>query len=121
MNDGRQELHAAMTGSLNWQPRRAADHDGTHRVTRVINIGVVTACLLGLAAIVLYAPRAGAAVEALQEPPSPRTHQLWACAGETSCTPIGRPMGATACQLDAASLANTLPKGSRVACERVKR
>ena len=52
---------------------------------------------------------------------SPATHQLWSCTGNTTCKPHGRPMGQTACLLDAASLANTLPSGSKVACHRVKR
>ncbi len=34
---------------------------------------------------------------------------------------VARSMGKVARDLDAASLANTLPKGSRVTCERVKR
>lgn len=90
-------------------------------MTRAINIGVVTACLLGLAAIVLYAPRASAAVEALQEPESPRTHQLWSCEGASSCKPRGKPVGKIACDLDAASLVNVLPKDSRVSCLKVTR
>lgn len=119
MTDGRQELHAAMTRSLNWKrPVPGGERPG---ISRAFNIGVVAAVIVGLAVIVLYAPRASAAIEALQEPPSPRTHQLWACAGETSCKPIGRPMGKTACDLDAASLANKLPKGSRVSCQKVAR
>ncbi|MFN4017655.1 MAG: hypothetical protein ACK4JB_20110 [Reyranella sp.] len=78
--------------------------------------------LMGLMLVVTFAPRAGrAAQEALVEPDrSPPTHQLWSCTGKTTCKPHGEPLGKTACQLDAASLANTLPAGSKVACQRVK-
>ena len=77
--------------------------------------------LAGVALTTIFAPRARAAVEGLVEPDrSLPTHQLWSCSGATTCKPHGRPMGQTACLLDAASLANTLPPGSRVACHRVK-
>lgn len=77
--------------------------------------------LAGVIVFTVFAPRARAAVEALVEPDrSPPTHQLWSCTGKATCKPHGEPMGKTACQLDAASLANVLPKGSRVACHRVK-
>ena len=70
---------------------------------------------------VIVANECWAAVEALVEPDrSPPTHQLWSCTGATTCKPHGEPMGRTACLLDAASLANTLPSGSKVACQRVK-
>lgn len=76
--------------------------------------------LAGFMLVVTFAPRARAAVEALVEPDrSPPTHLLWSCIGVT-CKSHGEPIGQTACLLDAASLANTLPKGSRVACHRVK-
>lgn len=69
---------------------------------------------------VIVASECRAAIEALVEPDrSPPTHQLWSCIGVT-CKPHGAPMGQTACQLDAASLANVLPSGSKVACHRVK-
>ena len=78
--------------------------------------------LAGLIMVATFAPRARAAVEALVEPDrSPPTHQLWACTGATTCKPHGEPLGQTACLLDAASLANTLPKGSKVACQRVEK
>lgn len=76
--------------------------------------------LTGLILVVTFGPRARAAQEALVEPDrSPPTHQLWACTGATTCKPHGEPMGQTACLLDAASLANTLPSGSKVSCQRV--
>lgn len=77
--------------------------------------------LAGLMLVVTFGPRARAAQEGLDEPDrSPPTHLLWSCIGVT-CKSHGEPMGRTACLLDAASLANVLPKGSRVACQRVVR
>lgn len=77
--------------------------------------------LAGVIVFTVFAPRAKAAQEALVEPDrSPPTHLLWSCIGVT-CKSHGEPMGKTACLLDAASLANTLPAGSKVACQRVKR
>lgn len=89
-------------------------------MSRRFNTCVVAAVIIGLAAIVLYAPRARAAIEALQEPESPRTHQLWVCEGAVSCKPRGTPKGETACLLEAASLANVVEKATRIACKRVK-
>lgn len=77
--------------------------------------------LVGVLVFTAFAPKARAAMEGLTEPESPRTHQLVECAYHSPCRPRGRPMGETACKLDAASLANVLPKGSRTTCERVKR
>lgn len=75
--------------------------------------------LAGVIVFTVFAPRAKAAQEALVEPDrSPPTHLLWSCIGVT-CKSYGEPVGQTACQLDAASLANTLPKGSRVSCQRL--
>lgn len=77
--------------------------------------------LAGLILFVIAAPRAGrAAQEGLDEYETPRTHQLWVCVTTVACKPVGKPKNSTACTLDAAAEANTLPKGSRVACHRVK-
>ena len=77
--------------------------------------------LAGVILITTFAPRAGrAAQERLDEYETPRTHQLWVCKTTVACKPIGKPKNSTACSLDAAAEANTLPKGSRVACHRVK-
>lgn len=71
---------------------------------------------------VIVASECWAAVEALAEPDrSPPTHMLWVCEGAVSCRPRGKPQGQTACLLDAASLANTLPSGSKVTCHRITR
>ena len=51
---------------------------------------------------------------------TPRTHQLWVCAGASSCKPEGKPKNSTACALDLAAKANTMPKGTRLYCARVK-
>lgn len=77
--------------------------------------------LAGALVFTAFAPKARAAMEGLTEPESPRTHQLIECAYHSPCRPRGRPMGETACGLDAASLANVLPAGSRTKCERVKK
>ena len=63
---------------------------------------------------------ARAAMEGLAEPESPRTHQLTECRPGEPCRSRGRPMGVTACSLDAASLANVAPKATVIRCERVK-
>jgi hypothetical protein len=57
------------------------------------------------------------------EPPSPRTHQLTVCRPGEDCQARGRPMGATACSLDAASerLLAGLPSGTLITCVQVKR
>ena len=73
--------------------------------------------LAGVIVFTVFAPRARAADDVGR---SPATHQLWVCTGAVSCRPRGKPQGQTACLLDAASDANVLPKGSRVACHRVK-
>lgn len=72
--------------------------------------------LAGLILFTIYAPRARAADDVGR---SPATHQLWSCTGNVTCKPHGRPMGQTACLLDAASLANVLPAESKVACHRI--
>lgn len=63
----------------------------------------------------------GAELEAM--PPSPRTHQLVVCKPDEECVARGKPRGATACLLDAASdrMNRDLPKGTRVECRRVGR
>jgi len=92
-------------------------------VTRLRNwllLGPAVA-LMGLMLVVTFAPRAGrAAQEGLDEYETPRTHQLWVCVTIVACKPVGKPKNSTACALDAAAEANVLPKGSRVACRRVK-
>lgn len=78
--------------------------------------------LVGAALVWTFAPKAcRAAQEGLDEYETPRTHQLWVCAGTTSCKPVGKPLNSTACALDLASMANVLPKGSRVTCQRITR
>lgn len=72
--------------------------------------------LAGVIVFTIYAPRARAAADPDRSTP---THLLWSCTGNVSCKPVGTPKGKTACELDAASLANTLPKGSRVVCHRI--
>lgn len=74
--------------------------------------------LAGLMLFTMFSPRARAAAD---HDRSPQTHQLWVCTGQTSCRPRGKPLGHTACLLDAASEANTLPKGSRVWCARIEK
>jgi hypothetical protein len=76
--------------------------------------------LAGTIMVTVFAPRARAAQEGLDEYETPRTFQLWVCSGTTSCKPVGKPLNSTACQLDLASLANASPKGTRLACHRVK-
>ena len=77
--------------------------------------------LAGLMLTVTFAPRAKAAQEGLDEYETPRTHQLWVCIAATSCKPHGKPMNSTACALDLASMANALPKGARLICQRIGR
>lgn len=80
-----------------------------------------TIALAGVMLVVTFGPRAGrAAQEGLDEYETPRTHQLWICKTKVSCSPVGKPKNSTACALDAAAEANVLPKGARVACQRVK-
>ena len=69
----------------------------------------------GLAALAVFAPLAKAA-EGSKSPPG---WTLWSCT-DGVCRQHGRPLGQTACLLDLASLANVLPKGSRLACVRVQ-
>ena len=76
-------------------------------------IGPVVA-LSGVIIFTVFAPRAKAAAD---DDRSPATHLLWSCQ-DNACRSHGKPLGQTACQLDAASLANVLPKGSRVTCQR---
>ena len=68
---------------------------------------------------VIVASECWGAQEGLDEYETPRTFQLWICAGTTSCKPVGRPMNSTACALDLASVANVSPKGARLICQRV--
>lgn len=78
--------------------------------------------LAGLMLVVTFAPRAGrAAQEGLDEYETPRTHQLWVCPGATSCKPVGKPLNSTACALDLASMANVLPKGTKLQCARISK
>lgn len=72
--------------------------------------------LAGVMLFTTFAPRAKAAAD---HDRSPATHLLWSCSTDGPCRSHGKPLGQTACLLDAASLANVLPKGSRVKCERV--
>ena len=74
--------------------------------------------LAGVILVTTFAPRARAAAD---NDRSPATHQLWACQTTVSCRTVGKPKGETACLLDAAAEANVLPKGARVACQRVTR
>ena len=71
--------------------------------------------LAGALIVVTFAPRARAAAD---NDRSPATHLLWSCQ-DNACRSHGKPLGQTACLLDAASMANVLPKGSRVTCQRV--
>ena len=71
--------------------------------------------LAGALIVVTCAPRARAAAD---HDRSPATHLLWSCQ-QDACRSHGKALGQTACQLDAASLVNVLPKGSRVTCQRV--
>jgi hypothetical protein len=72
--------------------------------------------LAGAVLFLIFAPRAKA-----DDYDTPRTHQLWVCAGVSSCKPEGKPKNSTACALDLAAKANVMPKGSRLYCERVER
>ena len=73
--------------------------------------------LAGAIIVVTCAPRARAAAD---HDRSPATHLLGSCQHD-ACRSHGKALGQTACQLDAASLANVLPKGSRVSCQRISR
>jgi len=81
------------------------------------------AVLLALALVASSRP-AKAATDADARPPA--THLLVSCLppadchGDRCCQTHGAARGHTACNLDAASLANLLPKGSRTICWRVK-
>lgn len=70
--------------------------------------------LAGVILTTVFAPRAKA-----DDYDTPRTHQLWSCISATSCKPEGEPKNSTACALDLAALANTMPKGVRLYCARV--
>lgn len=61
-------------------------------------------------------------VQAEPIPKSERSHQLTVCVPDKPCEARGKPMGVTACELDAASerLLAGLPKATRITCERVK-
>jgi len=84
------------------------------RARNWLRIGPAMA-LAGAMIVVTFAPRARAAAD---HDRSPATHQLWSCQGN-ACRSHGKAMGQTACLLDAASLSNALPSGSRVTCQRV--
>ena len=71
--------------------------------------------LAGALIVVTCAPRARAAAD---HDRSPATHLLWSCQ-QDACRSHGKALGQTACLLDAASMANVLPKGSRVSCLRL--
>ena len=71
--------------------------------------------LAGALIVVTCAPRARAAAD---NDRSPATHLLWSCQHD-ACRSHGKALGQTACLLDAASMANVLPKGSRVSCLRL--
>lgn len=72
--------------------------------------------LAGVILAVIFAPRAKA-----DDYDTPRTHQLWVCQSITACKPEGPPKNSTACALDLAAKANTLPKGTRLYCARVEK
>jgi len=76
--------------------------------------------LAGTILMTVFGPRARSAQEGLDEYETPRTHQLWVCVTTVACKPVGKPKNSTACALDAAAEANVLPKGSRVACQRIR-
>lgn len=90
--------------------------------SRTVLWALVIALAVAVVAIGFYAPRASAA-EPEREPPSPRTHQLTVCMPDSPCERRGRPMGATACSLDAASekLLAGLPSGTLITCVRVEK
>ena len=73
---------------------------------------------LGVAAVVIGVGPARAAEREDRYPP---THQLLVCEPGKDCERRGRPMGATACNLDLASERMTagLPSGTWLACVRV--
>lgn len=76
-----------------------------------------SAALAGVMLATMAAPRNARA----DDYDTPRTHQLWVCIEATSCRPEGPPKNSTACALDLAAKANTLPKGAKLTCERVTR
>lgn len=77
--------------------------------------------LAGAILLATFAPKARAAMEGLVEAERyPPTHQLKECRPGEICKVRGRPMGETACLLDAASLASVAPKATVIKCERVK-
>ncbi|WP_020699578.1 hypothetical protein [Reyranella massiliensis] len=119
MTDGRQELHAAMTRSLNW--KRPVPDSSRPGMSRAFNMCVAATLIIGLAAIVLYAPRAGAAVEALVEPAEEhRTHIVVVCPPAEPCKPRGRPVSKVACEMDVRGVALVVASGTKTRCERVK-
>jgi len=88
--------------------------------TRALLLVAPAMVLAGLILFVIASPRAGrAAQEGLDEYETPRTFQLWVCPGATTCKPVGRPMNATACALDLASMANASPPGTKLRCQRI--
>lgn len=86
-----------------------------HRSALYLSLAMV---LAGVILITTFAPRAKGAQGGRDEYETPRTHQLVVCV-DADCRPQGRPMNSTACALDLASVANVLPKGSRVSCRRI--
>jgi hypothetical protein len=70
--------------------------------------------LAGVILTTVFAPRTKA-----DDYDTPRTHVLWVCESATSCKPEGPPKNSTACALDLAAKANTMPKGTRLYCARV--
>lgn len=75
--------------------------------------------LAGTILMTVFGPRARAAQEGLDEYETPRTHQLWVCKTTVACKPVGKPKNSTACALDLASMANVLPKGTKLQCARI--
>lgn len=88
---------------------------------RAFNRVLAAVLAAAVVAIMVYAPRASAAEPQEAAPPSTRTHQLTVCRPAADCESRGRPLGATACSLDAASekLLAGLPSGTLIACVRV--
>lgn len=87
-------------------------------VARII-AGTIAAAA-GVVVLIGLTTEARAAIEALSEPESPRTHQLIECPPGEPCKSRGRPMGVTACNLDAAGLVAIVPKATVITCKRVK-
>lgn len=88
---------------------------------RGIHLAIAAMLAVGCVAIAFGVSRVRAA-ELESAPPSARSHQLTVCPPDKPCERRGRPMGATACSLDAASerLLAGLPKATRISCERVR-